>query len=68
MDNDIRAPMNCGSKVNVMSLYYIQKLALKVQKISVKAKKIDGSTLEIFEMVIADFQIEDKNLRPRFFY
>ena len=31
------------------------------------AQKIDGSALEIFEIVIADFQVEDKANRPRFF-
>ena len=43
------------------------KLGLKVQKTNVKAQKIDGSALETFEMVIADFQMEDKASRPRFF-
>ena len=28
---------------------------------------IDGSVLKIFEMVIADFQIKDKDGSPRFF-
>ena len=31
------------------------------------AALIDGSALETFGMVIADFQVEDKVGRPRFF-
>ena len=31
------------------------------------AQKIDGSALEIFKMVITDFQIENKARRPKFF-
>ena len=31
------------------------------------AQNIDGSALETFKIVIADFQIEDKVGRPRFF-
>ena len=44
-----------------------QKLGFKVQKTNVRAQKIDGSVLETFEMVIADFQVENKVGRPRFF-
>ena len=50
-----------------MSPAYAKKLGLKTQKTNVGVLKIDGSTLEIFEMVIADFQMEDKGGRPRFF-
>ena len=56
-----------GSKVNAMNPAYIEKLGVKPQKTKVRAQKIDGSTLEIFEIVIADFQKEDKGGRPRFF-
>ena len=50
-----------------MNPNYTQKLGLKIQKTNVGAHKIDGSALETFEMVIADFYIEDKASRPRFF-
>ena len=56
-----------GSKVNAMSLAYTKKLHLKIQKTNVRAKKISGSVLETFGMVIADFQVEDNCGRPRFF-
>ena len=34
---------------------YAWKLGLKIRKTNVGAQKINDSTLEIFEMVIADF-------------
>ena len=46
---------------------FARKLGLKVRKTNVGAQKIDGSALETFGMVIADFQVEDKANRPRFF-
>ena len=50
-----------------MSPAYIEKLGLKTRKTNVRAQKIDGSALKTFGMVIADFQVEDKGGRPRFF-
>ena len=58
---------NSGSEVNAMSPAYAKKLSLKTRKTNVGAQKIDSSALEIFGMVIADFQVEDKGGRPRFF-
>ena len=66
-EEQIRALLNSGSEVNAMSLAYAKRLGLKTRKTNVGAQKIDGSTLEIFGMVIADFQVEDKGGRPRFF-
>ena len=51
-----------------MSPAYIEKLGLKARKINVGAQKIDSSVFKIFKMVIADFQMEDKVGRPRFFW
>ena len=50
-----------------MSLAYAKKLGFKAWKTNVGAQKIDCSALEIFRMVIADFQVEDKGGRPGFF-
>ena len=50
-----------------MSAAYVKKLDLMTQNINVKAQKIDCSTLMTFKMVIADFQVEDKSGRSRFF-
>ena len=50
-----------------MSLNYIKKLKFKVWKTNIKDQKIDGLILEIFRIVIIDYQIEDKANRSRFF-
>ena len=50
-----------------MSPAYAKSLGPKTEKTNVGAQKIDCSALEIFGMVIADFQVEDKASRPRFF-
>ena len=63
----VRALFDSGSEVNAMSPAYIKKLGLQTWKTNVGAQKIDGSALETFEMVIADFQVEDKVGKPRFF-
>ena len=63
----VRALLDSSSEVNAMSPAYAKKLGLKTWKTNVGAQKIDGSALETFGMVIADFQVEDKGGRPRFF-
>ena len=50
-----------------MNPAYVEKLGLKARKTNVGAQKVDGSALETFKIVIADFQMEDKVGRPRFF-
>ena len=46
---------------------YALKLSLWVRRINVGAQKINGSTFEIFEMVLVSFQAEDKLRRACFF-
>ena len=50
-----------------MTPTYIAKLGLKIPHTDVGAWKIDGSTLEIFGMVLASFQVEDKLDQAQFF-
>ena len=50
-----------------MNLNFTQKLYIYIQKISIGAQKIDGSTLKTFKKVINNFQIKDKANRSRFF-
>ena len=50
-----------------MTIAYVSKLGLKVHPINVRAQKIDGSTLEIFRIVLASFQVEDKLRRAWLF-
>ena len=63
----VRALVDSSSKVNAMTPAYAAKLGLKVQKTDIGAQKIDGSTLKTFGMILADFQVEDKLGRARFF-
>ena len=56
-----------GSKLNAINATFAWKLGFHIQKTNIKAQKIDSSALETFEMVIADFQVENKGGRPRFF-
>ena len=46
---------------------YILKLDLKVYYTNIEAQKIDCSTLKMFELVLASFQVEDKISRAQFF-
>lgn len=56
LDKDnIQALINLGSKVNAMNFAYTKKLGLYIRQNDVKAQKIEGSHLEIFDMVIASF-------------
>ena len=63
----VKALLNSSSKVNTISSGYAKKLKLKVWQTNVKAQKINDSVLKTFEIVITDFQIENKANRPRFF-
>lgn len=56
----IRALIDLGSKINVMTSVYTSKLGFKVYHTNVEAQKIDGSTLKIFGIVLVSFHIEDK--------
>ena len=56
---EIRALINSGKEIKAMTSAYTAKLSLKVRKTNIGAQKIDGSTLETFGMVLADFQVED---------
>ena len=63
----IRALINLGSKVNVITPVYAKPLGLQVWKTDVGAQKIDGSLLRTFGIVIIGFQVEDKLNTARFF-
>ena len=66
-EEQVKSLLDNGSKVNAINPNFAQKLGFKVWKINVGAQKIDGSALETFGIVIADFQVKDKASKPRFF-
>ena len=51
----IKALLNTDNEVNAINLAFAWKLALYIWKTNVGNQKIDGSILEIFGMVIANF-------------
>ena len=62
-----RALLDNGSEVNTINLSFARNLGIKARKTNVKAQKIDGFALETFGIVTADFQIENKANKPRFY-
>lgn len=65
--NEVQALINLGSKINTMILAYASKLDLKIRHTKVKAQKINGSTFQMFGMVLASFKVEDKQDRAQYF-
>ena len=59
--------INLSNEVNAKTPAYASKLGFQVHRINTKAQKIDGSTLEIFRMIMASFLVENKLGRARFF-
>ena len=62
-----KALIDLGSKINAMTPAYTAKRGLKVRKTDIGAQKIDGSIFDTFEMVLTNFQVENKLVRARFF-
>ncbi len=60
------ALLDSGSKVNIMSQAFAQKLGLKISKIRLGAQKIGATTLETYGMVVSTFSISDKDRREKF--
>lgn len=56
-----------SSKVNAIYPDFVKKLDLQIHKTNVSAQKINSSKLDIFDMVIAFFSMEDKKRRFYFF-
>lgn len=50
-----------------MTPAYVVKLGLTTQKTSVEVQKIDGSKLEVYDMVLASFLLQDRLERVWFF-
>lgn len=56
-----------NSKINTINLDFTKKHNFQIWYINVRAQKIDGCKLNIFDIVIASFFIEDKDKIFRFF-
>ena len=66
-EKQVKTLFDSGGKINAMNPAFAWKLGLHIRKTNIKDQKIDDSTLKTFGMVIADFQVEDKDGRSRFF-
>lgn len=63
----MQALIKLDSKVNIMHLDFAEKFGFQVQRINISTQKTDGSKLDIFDIVINTFLVEDKNRRSQFF-
>ena len=64
----VHALINFGSEMNDMISAYAAVLGFEICSISIRAQKIDWSSLKIFGMVIASFQLKNKLGRDWFFW
>ncbi len=62
-----KALLNLRSDVNIISEAFAQQLDLKIRKTNISTLKIDGTTLETYEMVVSTFSVSDKDGRERLF-
>ncbi len=62
-----KALQDLRSKINAMSQAFAHRLGLKIWKTNIRAQKIDGTTLETYEIVVSTFSMSDKENRERFF-
>lgn len=56
----VQALINLDNKLNIISLTFAKKLGLWVWRTKVGIKKIDSSSLKIFEIVISSLLIDNK--------
>ena len=63
----VQALIDSGSEVNAIHPTFVKELGLPIRPTDVGAKKIDGTTLDTYGMVVAAFSVTDKANRVRFF-
>ncbi len=59
--------LDLGSKVNAISQAFTHQLDFKIQKTNVEAQKIEGTTLEIYRIIVSTFSMSDKDDKEKFF-
>ncbi len=62
-----KALLDSESEVNAMRQAFAHQLGLRIWKTNVIVQKIDGITLETYEMIVSTFSVADKDGRERFF-
>ena len=63
----VSALLDSSSKVNTVHLAFAKELGLSIRPTDIGAQKIDGTTLETYEMIVTAFLVEDKANQVRFF-
>ena len=63
----VQTLIDSGSEVNAIHPAFAKQLSLSIRLTNVGFQKIDGITLDIYEMVVATFSMEDKANWVRFF-
>lgn len=56
------------SKVNTLYSIFTKKLGLSIQPTDVETQKIDGTTPNIYKIIVAAFLVTDKANEIRFFH
>ena len=63
----VQTLVNSKSKINTIHLSFAKQLGLPIRPTNVKRHKIDGTTLDPHEIVVAVFLVVDKINRVKFF-
>ena len=66
-EKQVKALLDSKSLLNAINPNFALNLDFYIRKTNVRAQKINGSIFEVFEMVIADFWVENKCGRPKIF-
>lgn len=62
-----KALINSDNDINAINPAYAKQLGLQIRQINIGAQKIDSSSLENFQIVLARFQLVVKLCNARFF-
>ena len=62
----VQALINSGSEVNAIHLTFAKQLGLPIRPTDIGVQKIDGTTLDTYEIVVTAFSVEDMTNRVRF--
>ena len=58
--------LNSRNKINIINQTFDSQLGFKIWKTSIRAQKIDDTTLEIYKIVVFTFFMLDKDNKERF--
>lgn len=57
---ELKTLVDFSNEVNTMTPAYIDRLSLQIWPTIIKTQMIDNFTLQIFKIVLANFQVKDK--------